>query len=210
MKLTLPKSGTWESSKTIETLELNYRGQNTLHWGVLYIIGKLSKCRCRKWAHMDHLDIWSTRYGKKKGHESNWQFDSRPLKVRNRPDPSACKWSATHHWKALEESYKFVLDLIPVGGLSKELWCRKVLEVQIETVSRLLLGSPGTKSHSNVGAVERHIVYYMGEGGGFPWVGVVVSLVSPELLLTCPSTKGAPKSELTNLLVGLMQVQVSN
>jgi len=36
-------------------------------------------------------------------------------------------------------------------------------------VSRLLLGSPGTKSHSDVGrAVGRHKEYYMGEGGGFP------------------------------------------
>ncbi len=29
----------------------------------------------------------------------------------------------------------------------------------------------------------------------------MVSLVSLELPITCPSTKGAPKSELTNLLV---------
>jgi len=38
----------------------------------------------------------------------------------------------------------------------------------------------------------------------------VVSLVSPELLVACPNTKGAPKSELTNLLVDLMQVRASN
>jgi hypothetical protein len=44
----------------------NCRGQNTLHWGVHYIIGKLSKCRCRKWVRRGHLDIYSTRYGKKK------------------------------------------------------------------------------------------------------------------------------------------------
>jgi hypothetical protein len=37
-----------------------------------------------------------------------------------------------------------------------------------------------------------------------------MSLVSPKLPVTCLSTKGAPESELTNLLVGLMQVQVSN
>jgi len=36
-------------------------------------------------------------------------------------DPGACRWSATHRWKALEESYKFSLELIPIGGLSKEL-----------------------------------------------------------------------------------------
>jgi hypothetical protein len=46
----------------------------------------------------------------------------------------------------------------------------------------------------------------MGEGGGFPRVQVVVSLVSPELPLACLSTKGVLKCELTNLLVGLMQV----
>jgi hypothetical protein len=30
---------------------------------------------------MGHLDIYNTSYGKKKGPESNWQFDSRPLKL---------------------------------------------------------------------------------------------------------------------------------
>jgi len=44
-----PKIGTWESSKTLETLEFDRKGQNTLHWGVLYIIEKISKCRCLKW-----------------------------------------------------------------------------------------------------------------------------------------------------------------
>jgi len=46
----------------------------------------------------------------------------------------------------------------------------------------------------------------MGEGDGFPQVWAVVSLVSPELPVACPSTKGAPESDLTNLLVGLIQV----
>jgi hypothetical protein len=60
----------------------------------------------------------------------------------------------------------------------------------------------------------------MGEGGGFPrvWAVVsfvsprlpVVSFVSPRLFVACPSTKGVPECELTNLLVGLMQVRVSN
>jgi len=158
---------------------------------------------------MGHLHIWSTSYGKKKGWESNWQFDSRPLKVRNWPDLGVFRWSATHHWKALEENYKFVLDLISIGGLSKELWPRKVPGVQIGTVSGLLLESLGTKNHSDVGAAERHRVYYMGEGGDFLQVWAVMSLVSPRLPVACPSTKGAPESELINLLVGWMQVQVS-
>jgi hypothetical protein len=116
-----PEMGTWESTETLETLEFNCKGQNTSHWGVIYIIEKLSKCRCRKWARMSHLDICSTSYDKKKGRESNCQFDSQPLKVRNRPEPGACRRSATHYWKALDERYKFASDLIPIGGLSEEL-----------------------------------------------------------------------------------------
>jgi hypothetical protein len=50
----------------------------------------------------------------------------------------------------------------------------------------------------------------MGEGGGFPRVQAVVSLVSPKLFVVYLSTKGAPQSELTNLLVGLMHIRVSN
>jgi len=49
----------------------------------------------------------------------------------------------------------------------------------------------------------------MGEGGGFPRVQTVVSKVSPELPVAYPSTKGVPESDLTNLLVGLMQVRIS-
>jgi len=49
----------------------------------------------------------------------------------------------------------------------------------------------------------------MGEGDGFPRVWAVMSLVSLGLPVVCPSTKGASECELTNLLVGLMQVQVS-
>jgi hypothetical protein len=75
----------------------------------------------RNWAHMSHLDNCNTSYDKKKGRESDWQFDSRPQKVKNRLDPGVCRQSVTHHWKALDESYKFALNLIPMGGLSKEL-----------------------------------------------------------------------------------------
>jgi hypothetical protein len=49
----------------------------------------------------------------------------------------------------------------------------------------------------------------MGEGGGFPRVRAVMSVVSPELPVACPSTKGALESEITNLLVNLMHVRVS-
>jgi hypothetical protein len=151
------KMGTWESWRTPKVLEFHYMGQNTLHLGVFYILGKLSKCRCRKWAHMSHLDMSSTSYGKKKGRESNWHFDSRPLKVRNRPGPNACKWSAIHHWKDLNKIYKFALEFIPIGGLSRELWSCKIPGVQTRIILGLLLGNPGTKSHSDVSAMKRCI-----------------------------------------------------
>jgi len=159
---------------------------------------------------MSHLDICSMSYGKKKGRESNCQLDFRPLKVGNRPDPNVCRWGATYRWKFIKNNYKFALDLIPIGGLSKKLWTRKVSGVQTETVLGLLLGSPGTKSHSDVNVMERRKEYYMGEGGGFPWVQAMVSLMSPGLPVVCPNTKGVPECELTNLLVSLMQVRVSN
>jgi hypothetical protein len=50
----------------------------------------------------------------------------------------------------------------------------------------------------------------MGEGGSFPPVRAMVNLVSPELPVACPNTKGALESELIKLLVGLMQVRVNN
>jgi hypothetical protein len=64
-----------------------------------------------------------------------------------------------------------------------------VAGVQTGTVSGLLLGSPGIKSHSDVGAAERRREYYKGEGDGFPQVRAVVSLVCS----SCPWLVLAPK-----------------
>ncbi len=143
------------------------------------------KCRCPKWPRMSHLDICNSSYGQKKGRESNWQFDSRPLKVMNRRLQEECDTV----WKALKESYKIASDLIPIRGLSKKLWMPKVPGVQTRTVLGLLLRSPRKKCHSDVASAESCIEYYMGEGGGFPLVRAVVSQVSPTLPVTCPNTK---------------------
>ncbi len=48
-----------------------------------------------------------------------------------------------------------------------------------------------------------------GNVGASPRVRAVVSPVNLESLVACPNTKGALESELTNLLVGLMQIQAS-
>jgi hypothetical protein len=202
MRLTLPEWGLGSLSGLLK-LQSSIAGVKTPR------IGKLLKCRCQKWVCTSNLDICNTSYGKKKGRESNWQFDPWPLKVGNRPDPGACRWSATHCWKVLDESYKFTWNLISIRSLSKKLWPCKVAGVQTRTISGLLLGSLGIKSHLDAGAVERRREYYMGEGGDFPWVWAVVSLMSLKLPVACSSTKGAPETELTNLLVGLMQVRIS-
>jgi len=103
-----PENGTWESFGTPENLEHDCRGQNTSHWGVLGTVEKVLKCRCPKWPCMSHLDICSTSYGRKKGRESNWQFDSWPLKVGNRPDSGVCRQSATHLGKLLKRTTTLV------------------------------------------------------------------------------------------------------
>ncbi len=106
-----------ESQWTPEFLESYCRGQNPLDWRVPYIIGKILKLKCLKWACMTHLDTSNTRYGQKKGRESNCQFDSWPLKVGNRPNFLALRWLATYHWKVIDEEYNFASDFISIGGM---------------------------------------------------------------------------------------------
>jgi hypothetical protein len=62
-----PKVGDLESSRTLDCLEFDNRGQNTLHYGVFGVIGKVFKCRCLKCPRIGHLDICSPSYGQKKG-----------------------------------------------------------------------------------------------------------------------------------------------
>jgi len=59
-------------------------------------------------------------------------------------------------------------------------------------ISGLPSDSPGTKCHLDVGLVERHKVYYKGEGGGFPQVWAVVNIMNSNLPVTFPNTKSAP------------------
>ncbi len=67
----------------------------------------------------------------------NCQFDSQPLKVKNRPDLLVFRWPASYRWKALDKVYKFASNLISIGGLHKKLWASKVVGVPISRISRL-------------------------------------------------------------------------
>jgi hypothetical protein len=147
----------------------------------------------------DHLEIYNTSYGQKKGRESNKQFDPSPLKVKNRPYFLACRWRVTYCWKVLDEGYNFVLDLISIKGLHKKFWGPKIAKVLVVGILGLPLGSLMTKCHLDVGLVGSDRVYYKGEGGGFPQVWAMVSLVNPN----CPWFVLAPKvlQLCTNLFV---------
>jgi hypothetical protein len=168
-----------ESRWTSKTSESDCRGQNSMACDILYIIRKLLDRKCLKWACLAHLNIWNTSYGQKKGRESNCQFDSWPQRVRNRPLPDVRFESARRRWKALDKSYNFALDRIAIQGLLAKLWGSKVSGVPFGAISGLPLGSLGKNNHLDVASVESCRVYYKGEGGGFPQVRAVVSLVCP-------------------------------
>ncbi len=142
------KPNTWkswdlESSGTPEYSELDNKGQNTSHWGLLDVVEKVLKRRCRKWPCIGHSDICSSSYGQKKGRESNWQFDSRPLKFGNRCLPEIRFECETWRWKDLEEGYNFGLDLVAIGLCSRELWWFKVSRVPPGQFRDSISGVPG-------------------------------------------------------------------
>jgi hypothetical protein len=81
---------------------------------------------------------------KRRGRESNCQFDSRPEKVENRPDLLGCRQRATYRWKALKKSYNFALDHTSILGLLAKLWGSKVVGVSVDAILGLPPGSPGS------------------------------------------------------------------
>jgi hypothetical protein len=179
--------------------------------GVLYIIEKLLKLRCLKWARIAHLNIWSTSYGQKKGQESNCQFDSRPEKVGNRPNLLSFRRRATYLWKALKLSTRAttLLQTSPRSEVcSQSYGAPKSRESPLARFRDSHLGVPGKKNHLDVGPVERSRVYYK---GGRWWLppspghGESCVFVLP---MAHPSTKGAPTMHQP-LYVGCVQARVS-
>jgi len=195
MSLTLPSElPLWElESWWIPKFSDNdCRYQNPFDWKLLYIIGKLLERRCLKWVFMTHLGNYNKSYGQKKGLESNWQFDSWPLKVMNRPEFFACRWSATYHWKTLNKSYNFTLDLISIGGMHTKLWAPKVARILILGILGLPFRSPRTKWHLGVSLMAKHKVYYKGEGGGFLEIWAVMNIINMCLPVVRLCTKKVP------------------
>jgi len=91
------------------------------------------------------------------------------------------------------ESSQQELQLCFRPALQSEVWSQsygapKSQESQLARFRDSHSGVPGEKSHLDVGFVANHKVYYKGEGGGFPQVRAVVSLVCP----CCPWLVLAP------------------
>ncbi len=198
------KSGDLESSGTPECSELDSKGKNTSHWGVLDVVGKVLKRRYRKCPRIGNSDIFSPSYGQKKGRESNWRFDSRPLKVGNRFLPDIRSERATWPWKDLDEGYNFGLDLVAIQVCSRELWRFKVPGVPPGQF-RDSIGTPFRESREFVplgcrcGGASQSILH-----GGWWWhppsPGRGESY-GPKCPWFVPTPKGVPECGLTTRVV---------
>jgi hypothetical protein len=197
MQLPLPKVETWSPPGLPKIQKAIWRVKSPRLWRVLYINGKLLKRTCPKWPRIAHLDICSPSYGQKKGRESNWQFDSGPLKVWNLPLPDVSSKIATWRWKDFDENYNFGLGLVLIWVWGEEIWPSKVPGLQPGTVSGLQLGSLGKKRSfgcSLGGELQR--ILYRGRWWLPPSPGRGESS-SPKCPWLVPTPKGVPECELT-------------
>jgi hypothetical protein len=113
------------------------------------------------------------------------------LITKSRLDSLAFRWRATYCWKTFDKGYNFSSKIILIEGLNIKLWASKVAGVPILGILGLQLGSPDTKWHLGAGPMAKHKVTYKGEGGGFPQVRAVVSLVNVCLSMARSCTKNA-------------------
>jgi hypothetical protein len=142
-------------------------------WRIPYINEKLLKRRYLKWLHrpLGHLKhkLWP-----KEGSRVRLAVWFSTIKSRESTRfpcvQMACNISLESSQRGLQLFFR---------GLHAKLWCPKVARVPTLAISGLPLGSPRTKSHLDVGLVERCRIYYKGEGDGFPQVRAVVSLMCP-------------------------------
>jgi hypothetical protein len=87
--------------------------------------------------------IWTFETQVFSSRESNWQFDSRPLKVGNRLI-SSCVGDVRHIvGKFLDKGYNFSLDFISIGGLHTKLWAPNSWESELWEFQDSHLGVPG-------------------------------------------------------------------
>jgi hypothetical protein len=176
-----------ESRRIPKTLETNLMGQNSMacgvslyHWKALGTQMSKMGSHC-SFGHLKHK-LWP-----KEGLGVKLPVWLLTRKVGNRSDLLSCKQRATYRWKALDETYNFASTSPRSEVCSQSYWAPKSQECPLARFQDSHAGVPGEKSHLDVGPVERSRVYYNGEGGSFPQVWAVVSLVCsccPWLVLT--------------------------
>jgi hypothetical protein len=87
----------------------------------------------------------------------------------------ACNIPSERSWWELQLCFRSHLN----QRFARKVMGSKVAGIPTWPISGLPFGSSGTKSHLDVASVKSHKVYYKGEGGGFPQVRAVVSLMCP-------------------------------
>jgi hypothetical protein len=194
------KVGDLESSGTLECLEFDNKAQNTSHWSVLGVIGKVLKRKYRKWPRIGHLDICSPSYGQKKGWESNWQFDSRPPNWE-------CDMSLKRSRQGLQVWFRPRCKQTLQSGVMNS----QSPGTPPETISGQFqdsnLGIPG-KSDIRAWVPRRVTEYTIGSKVvAYSQVRAVVCLVVQSARGLSPHPRVFQKCELTTLWFVLMQIQ---
>ncbi len=186
MRLTLPKVGTW-SPPGLPQLQSSTEDGKTTRLEVLFILLE------RPWS----LDVenglaWAI-----------WTSAAQVMVERRvesqtgslTPEHKKSGIDLTPMWHTIGKLLKKATRLLQTSS-QFEVWAGsyelpKSWDFKLGPVSGLPLGSrsPENKSHLDAGATEQRRQYYMGEGGGFPWVRAVVSQMSPRSPVACPNTK---------------------
>jgi hypothetical protein len=151
-----------------------------------------------------HLNI---SYGQKKGWESNWQFDSSPLKIEKSPWFLYMQVANNIPLKNFQQRLKlfFTFHL----NRRSTLWglqLLKVVGVPTLGILRLPFGSFVTKWHLGDGLMARHRIYYKGGWWLPPNPGCGESC-EPELACGSSMHQKCSNYALTNLLFGLCRSQ---
>jgi hypothetical protein len=84
-----------------------------------YVIGNVVKNNYQKWVHIFHLELWNKSYGQKNSHESIWQFNSQPLKVKKKIK-SHFNWICDTKLESLFKGYNFPLRDFQIKLVSKD------------------------------------------------------------------------------------------
>jgi hypothetical protein len=136
------------------------RQQGAKHLTLVLLVSL--KRKYQKCPRIGNSDICNPSYGQKKGRESNWQFDSRPLKVRNRPLPNV--WCPIWECNMEFERSRWGLQLwfIPRRDpiLQSGVMAVQSSESPAGTNSGLHFGSPGNLCHLDAPSVASCREYY--------------------------------------------------